>query len=192
LTSFFFFGPISIGWLFQMMFLTRFGGELERNWFIGPHRTSDFAWCWILCGLALLVSGLLIPLKVYGPSLVFAMLYIWSRKSPHTPVNVWGFSFLSWHLPFVYMGLSVLMSGGLGAAIPDALGILAGHLYHFSADICPRVYNKQIIHTPSFLITLVEHTIPSVFGTPAATPARAADPDQTRAAWRRTPGHRLD
>jgi hypothetical protein len=40
-----------------------------------------------------------------GPSFLFYVLYIYSRKNPQRNVAVWGFAFKGWQLPFVFMAL---------------------------------------------------------------------------------------
>jgi Derlin-2/3 len=92
---------------------------------------------------------MIIPgLYFLGPSLVTLMIYVWSRKDAYGQVTFFGFRFSMWQLPFVLMVFHVLLGGSV---IPDIAGILAGHVYHFAADIIPKVYGITVIKTPSFL-----------------------------------------
>lgn len=81
------------------------------------------------------------------------MLYVWSRKNPHQQVEFYGFAFQAWHFPFVMILVAVLLGG---SPQQDIAGILAGHIYHYFADIVPRVYGVTLIRTPDFVYKLLE------------------------------------
>jgi len=42
-------------------------------------------------------------LYITGPSLVFMVLYVWSRKQPHEGVVFFGFQIQRWHFPFILL-----------------------------------------------------------------------------------------
>jgi len=90
-----------------------------------------------------------------GPSMMFMLLYVWSRKDPTRQVNFWGFNFLGWHFPFVMIVFSVLIGAN---PLLDIIGICVGHLYHFLMDIVPNVYNRTVLKTPEFMYNMFDQT----------------------------------
>mmetsp|Transcript_12819 Transcript_12819/g.26997 ORF Transcript_12819/g.26997 Transcript_12819/m.26997 type:complete len:284 (-) Transcript_12819:452-1303(-) len=86
---------------------------------------------------------------IFGRTLTFFVIYTWSKRHPAAPASIWGIQMKAIHLPFAYLGLSVLM----GNMYSDLLhGIAVGHLFYFLVDVVPIVYGKDVIHTPQFLI----------------------------------------
>lgn len=182
-SCFLFLGPPSFGWIFSMMFLVRYCTALETQGSPG-----DFVWILLLLMFSTLSSYFVLGnMMVYGSSLLFAILYLWSRGTPHAPVNFWGFTLESWHFPFVIMAMHTIM-GGQRAFIQDAVGLLAGHLVHFTKDIVPRMYGVTLISTPGVIKQLVEITIPGLLG---KVPTPASNPQVRTHNWQRTPGHSL-
>jgi len=157
-TSFFFFDKFGIGFLIQMMFLTRYFGQLERGYFAGVRGTADCLWFCVVCGVLLHLTGYVMGRNLFGFALVFCALYVWSRKEPQQQVNLYGFAILAWHFPFVILVLAIL---GLGDPVSAMQGILVGHCYHFLTDIVPAVYGRQIVKTPEWLYAYIDRgTIP--------------------------------
>lgn len=53
------------------------------------------------------------------------------------------------YLPFALLALNTM----LGNPVADMVhGMIVGHLYYFMVDIVPKVYGKEYIQTPLFLI----------------------------------------
>lgn len=102
--------------------------------------------------IAMLALDLLIPpLRgfFHGQSLIFMLLYLWSKMSPETPVSLFGLiKFKAMYLPFMLMALDVVQGGGI---ITDIVGILAGHLYFFLTEVYPLRSRRQIITTPQWM-----------------------------------------
>lgn len=109
--------------------------------------------------------GMLIPTPpVFARTLMFFILYVWSKRHPTAPASIWGIQMKAIHLPFAYLALSVLM-GGLYADLLH--GIAVGHLFYFLVDVVPIVYGKDFLHTPQFLIDQLgvgAYVAPSVTG----------------------------
>lgn len=53
------------------------------------------------------------------------------------------------YLPFALVGLNTLLGNSVTYMIH---GMAAGHLYYFLVDVVPKVYGKDYIQTPLFLI----------------------------------------
>ena len=78
--------------------------------------------------LRLQVLSLVPFLRVFflANALTEMLLYVWSRNYPTSQVSLFGLVTLqAFYLPFVYMGLAVVMGGDWR---PSVIGILAGHL----------------------------------------------------------------
>eukprot|EP00249_Psilotum_nudum_P015085 c25159_g1_i1 orf=500-1324(-) len=102
-------------------------------------------------GFWLLVPALRIPFM--GPSIVFMLLYIWSREFSNARVNISGlFTLQGFYLPWVMLMLNVLFGSPL---LPDLLGIMVGHLYYFCTVLHPRAGGRDILKTPLWVHKLV-------------------------------------
>jgi len=174
-TNLLFFGPFGMPFAFNIFLLVRYFSKIETEHYSATERgrsTADFVFC-CLFGIVVMtvVSFFWGGLVFLGPAWVFMIVYVWSRKDPHRPIDFWGFSLQAWHLPFCLVLMSVIMGSN---PILDFVGIFAGHLYHFLMDIVPRVYRKELLHTPEFLYGLFNQG-----GAPAA------------ARWQRGGGYRM-
>ena len=103
ITNFFFFGQFSFGWLIQMFILSRYTQLLEETEFQGSRGIADFTFLLLFCGIGLILLNWMIGgiIPFMGTALSFVVMYVWSRKNPYNQVNIWGFTFEAWYLPFV-------------------------------------------------------------------------------------------
>ncbi|KAG7021903.1 Derlin-1 [Cucurbita argyrosperma subsp. argyrosperma] len=152
-TNFFFLGKFSINFGIRLLMIARYGVQLENGPF--QRRTADFLWMMIFGALTLLVCEDLyyvlsaIPIfysSFLGISLVFMLLYVWSREFPTAQINIYGLVTLkAFYLPWAMLALDVIFGSPL---VPDLLGILAGHLYYFLTVLHPLAGGKNILKTP--------------------------------------------
>lgn len=159
LSSFFFFGTISLDFLFHMYFVVRYCRLLEEGAFRG--RIADFIVMIIFGASLMLLSTLVVSIfakiKFLGHPLSFMMVYLWARypENYHIRMSFFGVvTFNAPYLPWVLLLFSLL----LGNAVEmDFLGILVGHAYYFLDSVYPRVAAlrgwriKKILVTPSIL-----------------------------------------
>ena len=98
---------------------------LEQHTFAG--RTADFVWMVLLGALALLPLPLIAPalgLPFFAGSLVFMLLYLWSRENPNANTSIMGMiKMKAFYLPWGMMALEALMGGSV---VPDLLGVVVG------------------------------------------------------------------
>lgn len=146
----------------------RYGVFLEKQTFDG--RTADFVWMVMLGMFTLLPLPLVVPsisLPFCSASLVFMLVYLWSRENPNANTSIMGMIQLkAFYLPWGMMGMTALMGGSV---LPDFLGIVAGHLYYFLTVLQPRAGGPTLIFTPQWVQALCFH----LFGaraTVSATP----------------------
>ncbi|MQM07209.1 hypothetical protein Taro_040043 [Colocasia esculenta] len=153
ITNFFCLGPFSVNFGIRLLMIARYGVQLEKGPFDG--RTADFLWMMMFGALSLLALSA-IPLLRFpflGISLVFMLLYVWSREFPNAQVNLYGLVALkAFYLPWAMLALDVIFGSPL---MPDLLGIFAGHIYYFLTVLHPLSSGQNILKTPGWVHRLV-------------------------------------
>ncbi|KAI5383150.1 ER-associated protein degradation protein, variant 2 [Lathyrus oleraceus] len=167
-TNFFFLGGFSINFGIRLLMILRYGVQLEKGVF--DRRTADFLWMMIFGAFSLLVSeiiylsfhltiiyviffhwGVLSAIPFFwtpfmAVSLVFMLVYVWSREFPNALVSFYGLvSLKAFYLPWVTLALDVIFGSPI---MPDLLGIIAGHLFYFLTVLHPLAGGKNILKTP--------------------------------------------
>lgn len=150
-TNFLYFGDFSIDFIFHMFFLYRHCKMLEINTFRG--RTADFLFMLVFGASLLVLASPFTNINFLGPSLTFMMVYVWGRKNPRQVVNFLGlFSFSAPYLAWVLLLFSFVVGS---SPTMDLLGIFAGHIYYYMADVYPEMAGVSMLKTPRFLKYLV-------------------------------------
>ncbi|KAJ0030817.1 hypothetical protein Pint_13303 [Pistacia integerrima] len=148
-TNFFFIGFFSINFGIRLLMIVRYGVNLEKGPF--DRRTADFLWMMIFGALSLLVLSA-IPIfqtGYLGISLVFMLIYVWSREFPNAQINIYGLVTLkAFYLPWAMLALDVVFGSPL---MSDLLGIIAGHLYYFLTVLHPLSTGKNLLKTPKWV-----------------------------------------
>ncbi|KAI7988561.1 Derlin-1 [Camellia lanceoleosa] len=149
ITNFFFLGNFSINFGIRLLMIARYGVQLENGPF--QRRTADFLWMMIFGAFTLLALSA-IPWfwsPFLGVSLVFMLLYVWSREFPNANISIYGLvSLKAFYLPWAMLALDVIFGSEL---MPDLLGIIAGHLYYFLTVLHPLASGKNILKTPKWV-----------------------------------------
>lgn len=151
LSTVFFFGKFSFQFLFQLYFFTSFSSKLEQNEIFA--QPGDYLF-FLICQILLLdVISLILAypngMPMLGPSLVFSILYYWSRREPYAPLNFFSFTIKGYQFPFALLFFQLLIGGNIWM---DLLGLAAGHVYYFLKEVVPAEYGYTLIKTPSFLV----------------------------------------
>ncbi|KAK9266639.1 hypothetical protein L1049_021912 [Liquidambar formosana] len=184
ITNFFFLGKFSINFGIRLLMIVRYGVQLEKGPF--ERRTADFLWMMIFGALSLLALSAIPMLwsPFLGISLVFMLLYIWSREFPNAQINLYGLVTLkAFYLPWAMLALDVIFGSPL---LPDLLGIIAGHLYYFLTVLHPLSGGKNILKTPMWV-----HKLVASWGIGAPTNSRA-QADRTAGSAFRGRSYRLN
>jgi Derlin-2/3 len=151
--NFFFLGKFSINFGIRLLMIARYGVQLESGPF--QRRTADFLWMMIFGALSLLILSA-IPIftsPFLGVSLVFMLLYIWSREFPTANISIYGLVTLkAFYLPWAMLGMDVIFGSPI---TPDLLGIVAGHLYYFFTVLHPLAGGKTFLKTPRWVHKIV-------------------------------------
>lgn len=152
-TNFLYFGNLSLDFLFHMFFLYRYCKMLEMHSFRG--RTADFLYMILFGATLLLAVSPLTTIEFLGPSLTFMMVYVWARRNSRQAMNFLGVvNFHAPYLPWVLLIFSFVL--GSSPAM-DLLGVLAGHVYYYMADVYPAMAGVALLRTPRALQLLVGH-----------------------------------
>lgn len=150
-TNFLFFGHLSLDFLFHMFFLYRYCKMLETQSFRG--RTADFLHMLLFGAALLLAVSPLTSIEFLGPSLTFMMVYVWARRNARQPMNFLGLlNFRAPYLPWVLLLFSFVLGSSPSM---DLLGVLAGHVYYYVADVYPTMAGVALLKTPRILQLLV-------------------------------------
>jgi len=147
-TNFFFFGLFTIDFLFHMYFMVRYCRLLEEGSFRG--KTADLVFLLVFGATLMTAMAPFINIHFLGSSLTFMMVYIWSQRNQHIRVVFFFLPFPAPYLPWVLLGLSVLLGN---SPTIDLMGISVGHLYFFLEDILPEVARIRKWRVRHFLPT---------------------------------------
>ncbi|XP_073277299.1 derlin-1-like isoform X1 [Primulina huaijiensis] len=153
ITTFFFLGKFSINFGIRLLMIARYGVQLENGPF--QRRTADFLWMMLFGAFSILaLSAIPFFSSFYlGISLVFMLLYIWSREYPNANINLYGLVTLkAFYLPWAMLCLDAIFGSPVG---PDFLGIIAGHLYYFLTVLHPLAGGTNILKTPILIHKIV-------------------------------------
>ncbi|KAL6131808.1 hypothetical protein ACLB2K_070181 [Fragaria x ananassa] len=96
------------------MHRAKYGVSLEKGPF--DKRTADYVWMFIFGAMSLLVLSAVPYMRPYflGSSLVFMIVYVWSRELPDARINVYGLvHFKGFYLPYVMMAIDLLLGNSL-------------------------------------------------------------------------------
>lgn len=175
LTSVCFFGGFSFQFLFQMYFFSSYSSKLENNEIFS--QPGDYLFFLLTQILLLDIISLVLAwpagFPMLGPSLVFAILYYWSRREPYAMLNVFSFTIKGYQFPFALLIFQLLIGGNIWI---DLLGLASGHLYYFLKEVVPAEYGHTLIKTPAFITNFMAQ-----YGRgAAAAPGRAAAPPPPR------------
>ncbi|XP_047322993.1 derlin-1-like [Impatiens glandulifera] len=153
ITNFFFLAPFSFTFAFRILLVLRHGVQLERSTY--DKRTADFLWMFIFGAISLLAMSIVPFLwsPFMGASLVFMIVYIWSREFPNARLNIHDlFELKGFYLPWYMLAVDLVLGNPLK---PDILGMAAGHLYYFLTVLYPLSTGRNIFKTPLWVHKLV-------------------------------------
>ncbi|KAF3950318.1 hypothetical protein CMV_023912 [Castanea mollissima] len=153
ITNFFFLGPFSFPFAFHLLMIARYGVSLERGPF--DKRTADYVWMFVFGALSLLVMAAVPYLwsPFMGGSLVFMLVYVWSREFLNARISIYGLvSLKGFYLPYAMLAVDLLLGNPLK---PSILGMVVGHLYYFLTVLHPLAGGKFILKTPLWVHKLV-------------------------------------
>lgn len=135
-TTFIYFGPLSIDLLFRVFFLQRYSRLIEEA---AGHTSADFSWLLLYATSFLLLLSPLLSLPFLGSALSSSLVYIWSRRNPETRLHLLGLLVIpAPYLPWVLIAFSLVVHG----IIPkdEICGVVVGHIWYFFSDVYPSLH----------------------------------------------------
>ncbi|VWU52386.1 DER1-like protein, putative [Hepatocystis sp. ex Piliocolobus tephrosceles] len=135
--NFFYVGKFSLSWVFFISLLAQFSASLEKNTIF----SSPGAYLYFItlqCTSLSLISIFFYWPRGYpflGNSLLFAIIYYWSRREAWSQVSIYFFTVKGYQLPFALIFLHLIMGQSLWV---DIMGLLSGHIYYFFRELLPR------------------------------------------------------
>jgi len=188
ITCFFVFGKIGISWLFCVYMIVQYFKALELNHYPGLRGAADLLFLTLFsCTCILIISYFFTVFP--SVTLLSVFIYVWSRRDPHQPIIIYGFTFQRWHLPLVIIAIQTIMGN---VPFDPIWGILVGHLFIYLTEIVPRVYRKNIITVPEWWYDTVATQLTRISGDQTTTQPGAEPRLPQRAGWMRGTGYRLD
>jgi Derlin-2/3 len=148
-TTFFYFGPLSLDLLYHIFFLQRYSRLLEESSGRSP---AHFSWLLTFASTLLLCIAPMFSMAFLGSALSSTLIYIWSRKNPDTLLSFLGLLvFKAPYLPWVLLCFSLIMHG----TVPkdEMCGIVVGHSKCFDATEAPMQANSSQSGTTSTTFT---------------------------------------
>jgi Derlin-2/3 len=151
-TPFIFTGPFGLNFLMHCVVLYQNCSRYEE----GPVDTgargssADFLFMILLSTPFFLLSAFYLQAKILGDTLLFMVMYVWSRQNPEALLNFYGFKFQGQYAPWIYIALRVVMNG---SPVLPLLGVIVGHIYWFTYN----KYDLFSIKTPKFCVEIVNY-----------------------------------
>ncbi|KAJ1407241.1 Derlin, partial [Ochromonadaceae sp. CCMP2298] len=111
LTNFFFAGKFSFNFAIHTYVLY----ENCRRYEEAPFNTgaggssADFLWLILMAMALMLVAAYYLDIMVLSEAILYVVMYVWSRRDPDSLVKIFGFKFKALYLPWVYIGIRVVM-----------------------------------------------------------------------------------
>jgi len=146
ITTFLYFGPLSIDFVFHLFFFMRYSRMLEESSFAG--RKADYFWLLFTSASLLLALSPLFTLPFLSSPLAFTLVYIWSRRQPAMRISLFGILTVSApYLPIALVAISWVINGTWRAAASDLMGCVVGHAWYVGTDVMTREVGGQMSWT---------------------------------------------
>ena len=157
LTPLLYAGSFDIGTLFCWYAMIIYSEGYERG---GPFNTgaggksSDYAFCLLLGAIMRFLSFSLGPAyfarsRPHCRFMVDYVMYVWTKRFPTARARMFVFDIPAIWLPFATLLLYAFVQADYTSVI---YAIFFGHIYYFLADVVPKVYARDVLRTPEFLI----------------------------------------
>lgn len=135
ITTFIYFGPLSLNLLFHIFFIQRYARMLEES----AASVAHFSWLLAYTSVTLLAIAPLFSQMFLGTTLSSTLVYIWSRRNPDTRLSFLGLlTFKAPWLPWVLVAFNVVLHGHWPK--DELCGIVVGHIWYFFNDIYPTAH----------------------------------------------------
>ncbi|KAI5365460.1 Putative derlin, Rhomboid-like superfamily [Septoria linicola] len=156
ITTFIYFGPLSLNLVFHIFFIQRYARMLEESAASVAHFSYMLAYTAITL---LVVAQPLFNQAFLGTTLSSTLVYIWARRNPDTRLSFLGLlTFTAPWLPWVLIAFNVVLHGHWPK--DELCGIAVGHVVYFFNDIYPSTHNgHRPLDPPQWWISLFERRV---------------------------------
>ena len=139
LTTFLYFGPLGLDFIFHLFFFMRYSRMLEENSFGGRSGgRAAYVVLLLFAATCLLILSPLTAQPFLGSPLAFVLVYIWSRRNRHVRLSLFGLLVVTApYLPWSLVIFGWLLHGSLKAVMGDISGIAVGHLCKCQTGLFP-------------------------------------------------------
>eukprot|EP00835_Amoeboradix_gromovi_P000887 NODE_33_length_32023_cov_0.217579.p18 type:complete len:193 gc:universal NODE_33_length_32023_cov_0.217579:14404-13826(-) len=134
-TSYLYFGSVSIDVLFHLYFMIRYMTSLEEIL-----NSIEVLYMLILGCVSLTFLNIFIDFPFMSFSLSFMIIYIWSRLNASLLFSFFGlFTFYASYYPIIMISISFVLQNH----VPwhDIIGLIVGHCYWFGNHVYPRLHS---------------------------------------------------
>ena len=152
ITTFIYFGPLSLNLLFHIFFIQRYARMLEES----AASVAHFSWLLAYSATTLLAIAPMFSQAFLGTTLSSTLVYIWSRRNPDIRLSFLGLlTFKAPWLPWVLIAFNVVLHSHWPK--DELCGIVVGHIWYFFNDIYPSTHNgHRPMDPPRWWIRLFE------------------------------------
>ncbi|KAI9796224.1 MAG: hypothetical protein M1835_004486 [Candelina submexicana] len=149
-TAFLLTGP-QLGILFDTYFLYTYGSALEVD-SLRLNKPGDFFTYLIFIAFSVIVTnGLILHGVVFTQALTLALAYTYAQENRGRQITLFVITLPVQWLPYVMLLMTSVM-GGPDAALGQATGLLAAHLYDFLTRLYPEFGGgRNFIQTPALV-----------------------------------------
>ncbi|KAK1932888.1 Der1-like family protein [Babesia divergens] len=145
-------GPFSLKWVLHIYMFSQFSSLLEKN-AVFANSVGSYLY-FILLQIAMVT---LISLAFYWPvgypvlsdSILFAIVYYWSKRDMWNSVSIYFFTVKAYQLPFAMLFFNFIMGA---PTLVHIIGLISGHAYYFLREVVPtKGYPNLLATTPRIL-----------------------------------------
>lgn len=153
-TPFLFCGGFSFQFAMHLMILYENCKRYEAN----PYNTgaggnsADFIYMIVLSAPVFLTIAHFYNFYILSQSLLYMIIYVWSRREPDAQLNIMGVRFKAIYLPWIYELINMVMAQDI---VMPLIGIAVGHVYYYFVVVMPIAYGRDWVKTPQFCIDIL-------------------------------------
>eukprot|EP00834_Sanchytrium_tribonematis_P003678 NODE_151_length_15465_cov_0.405376.p8 type:complete len:218 gc:universal NODE_151_length_15465_cov_0.405376:10562-11215(+) len=137
LTSYLYFGSLSIDVLFHLYFMIRYLTSLEQML-----NSIEILYMLMIGTSSITLLNCFVDFPFLSFSLSFMIIYVWSRLNASLLFSFFGlFTFYASYYPIILISISFILQNHV--PYHDLMGLLVGHVYWFGNHVYPRLQTNQ-------------------------------------------------